>query len=214
MATVSGRDTAGGSRYHSPLRERQAAETRRIILEAAYSLFAANGWAATTITAIADEAGVSVDAIYAGFGSKSALLLHVVEIALVGDDEAAPMADRPDFARFADGDRDERVRTGVTYTMSTYERAAPILAALREAAASDDAARERAARFDRDRHELMATGMTLIMGAEAPDEVVDVVWALVSPEVYTHLRDGRGWDTDRIEDLFVTLTRSAIDAAR
>lgn len=210
---MTGHDTGGTSRYHSPLRERQAAETRRIILDAAFELFAAKGWAATTLTAVAQSAGVSVDSIYSGFGTKSALLMEVVEIALVGDDDAAPMAERPDFVRFGDGDRDERVRTGVRYTMTTYERAAPILATLREAGASDETASERFERFNSDRHELMSAGMSLIMGAEAPDEVTDVVWALLSPEVFAHLKDGRGWDEDRIEDLFIRLTQSAIEQA-
>lgn len=184
-----------------------------MILEAALSLFGSNGWAATTLTAVAEEAGVSVDAVYSGFGTKSSLLMEVVEIALVGDDEAAPMADRPDFALIGQGDRVERVRAGVRYTMTTYQRAVPILRALREAGASDDAARERNERFNRDRHELIATGMTLIMGTAAPDEVTDVVWALVSPEVFVHLRDGRNWDWSRLEDFFAELTQSAIDNA-
>lgn len=207
-------DRDGRSRYHSPLRKRQAAETRRIILEAALSLFSSDGWTATTLTAVAEKAGVSVDAIYSGFGTKSALLMEVVEIALVGDDEEAAMADRPDFALLGDGDFDERVRAGARYTMATYKRSTPILAALREAGASDDAARLRSERFDVDRYELMSAGMSLILGTEAPDEITDVVWALVSPEVFVYLRDGRGWDWDRLEDLFVELTQSAIDNSR
>lgn len=202
------------TRYHSPLRQRQAAETRRIILEAALSLFGSNGWAATTLTAVAEEAGVSVDAVYSGFGTKSALLMEVVETALVGDDEDAPMADRPDFAVLGEGDLEERVRAGVRYTMATYQRSVPILQALREAGASDDVAQERSARFDRDRHELMSVGMTLMMDTAAPDEVTDAVWALVSPEVFVHLRDGRDWDWNRLEDFFVELTQFAIDRAR
>src|SRR5215212_8503648 len=105
------------ARYHSPLRERQAAETRRSIIDAALELFGEQGWAATTLPTVAARAGTSVDTIYATFGTKSALLLAVVEVAIVGDDEAAPMAARPDFARFGEGRRSERLRTGVRYTM-------------------------------------------------------------------------------------------------
>lgn len=202
------------TRYHSPLRQRQAAETRRIILEAALSLFGSNGWAATTLTAVAEEAGVSVDAVYSGFGTKSALPMEVVETAVVGDDEAAGMADRPDFAVLGEGDLEARLRAGVRYTLATYQRSVPILQALREAGASDDAARARSQRFDDDRRELMALGLALMMGTTAPDEVTDAVWALVSPEVFVHLRDGRGWDEDRIEDFFVETAQFAIDRAR
>lgn len=201
------------SRYHSPLRQRQAAETRRIIIEAALSLFGSNGWAATTLTAVAEEAGVSVDAVYSGFGTKAALLMEVVETALVGDGEAAPMADRPDFAVLGDGDPADRVRAGVRYTMERYQRVVPVLQALREAGASDGVAQERSDRFDNDRRDLMALGMTLMMDTAVADEVTDAVWALVSPEVFVHLRDGRGWDGDRIEDFFVEVTQFAIDRA-
>ena len=57
------------ARYHSPLRERQAAQTRQAILDAALALFAEQGWAATTLPAIAGRAGISVDTIYATFGT-------------------------------------------------------------------------------------------------------------------------------------------------
>ena len=211
---MAGRNASKGtSRYHSPLRERQAAATRAAVLDAALALFGANGWAATTLTAVADKAGVSVDTIYSTFGTKSALLMEVVEIALVGDDEEAAMADRPDFALLGVGGRDERLRAGVRYTMAVYERSLPILEAVREAAASDDAARARNQRLDRDRRELIAAGMALILGREPPDEVIDGIWALISPEVFVYLREKRGWSPDRVEDWFVDLALAAINRA-
>ena len=45
-------------RYESPRRRQQAADTRRDILEAAQRLFEQQGYAATTMAAIAAEAGV------------------------------------------------------------------------------------------------------------------------------------------------------------
>lgn len=201
------------ARYHSPLRERQAAQTRQAILDAALALFAEQGWAATTLPAIAGRAGISVDTIYATFGTKSAVLLAVVEVAIVGDDEEAPMAERDDFARFAEGRRADRIRTGVRYTMDVYARSLPILTALREAAASDEPARERLARYGQDRHDLMVAGLTLILGAEPAPEVVDGVWALLSPEVYGHLVDGRGWDDQRVEGWFVDMVKAIVARA-
>lgn len=198
------------AKYHSPLRARQAAGTRQSIIDSARTLFRERGWTATTVPMIADGAGVSVDTIYGTFGSKSAVLLAVVEVAIVGDDEEAAMADRPDFARLGQGRRAERLRTGVRYAMGVYERSVPILETLREAAASDEPARARLARYDQDRRDLIAAGMTLILGSEASEEVVDAIWALVSPEVYTHLLDGRGWSAARTEDWFVHMAKAAI----
>jgi hypothetical protein len=51
-----------------------------------------------------------------------------------------------------------------------------------EAAASDDAARARLAQCDQDRRNVIASGLALILGRTAPDELVDVMWALESPE--------------------------------
>jgi AcrR family transcriptional regulator len=56
-----------------------AALTREQILAAARKLFAANGYAATTTGEIADEAGVTVGALFHHFDGKSGLFRSVVE---------------------------------------------------------------------------------------------------------------------------------------
>ena len=94
---------------------------------------------------IAAEAGTAVDTIYAAFGTKSGLLMAAVDRAIVGDEDPTPMVDRPELALFAKGTKVERIRTGVRFTIAVYERSVPILRALQEAAASDDAARDRLA---------------------------------------------------------------------
>ena len=60
--------------YHSPLRQAQAEATRARILDASLKLFAESGYAATTIAAVAREAGVVPETIYASFGTKKALM--------------------------------------------------------------------------------------------------------------------------------------------
>src|SRR6187549_3153545 len=89
------------SRYHSPLRAKQAAETRQAIVNAAIALFGERGWAATSLPMIAAEAGTAVDTIYAAFGTKSGLLMAAVDRAIVGDEDPTPMVDRPELALFA-----------------------------------------------------------------------------------------------------------------
>jgi len=199
------------SNYNSPLRAKQAAATRRSIVEAALSLFGEHGWAATTLPAIAKEAGVSVDTIHAVFGTKSALLMDVVHLAIVGDDDDLSMAERDDFALLGKGRRPERIRAGVRYTLQVYDRSVPILRALREAAASDPVARERFERYDHDRRELIAAGTALMIGATPTDEQVDAVWALISPEVRTYLLEDRDWSAEAVEDWFVDMVRAALD---
>jgi AcrR family transcriptional regulator len=197
-------------RYHSPLRAKQAAETRQTIIRAATTLFRKRGWTATTLPMIATEAGVSVDTIYSTFGTKSALMMAVVDVAIVGDDEEAAMVERPEFALFAKGKRIERLRTGVRFTIGVYQRSVPILKALQEAAASDDAARARLAQYDEDRRDVTAAGLALILGDEAPEEVVDAIWALASPEVYIYLTEGRGWSVAATEAWLVEMSSAAI----
>ena len=61
-------------RYDSPRRREQAAATRRQILAAAQELFERDGYAATSMAAIASTAGVSLKTVYLAFETKSGLL--------------------------------------------------------------------------------------------------------------------------------------------
>lgn len=69
--------------YRSELRQRQAEETRTRILVAAAELFAADGYARTTLAKIAAAAGVSAETVQ-GQGSKAALLIAALEYTVVG----------------------------------------------------------------------------------------------------------------------------------
>ena len=55
-------------------RQRKAQATRRRVLDAAETLFIRDGYATTTMAAIAGEADVAVQTVYAVFGTKRALL--------------------------------------------------------------------------------------------------------------------------------------------
>jgi AcrR family transcriptional regulator len=199
------------SGYHSPLRAKQAAENRQAIVNAAITLFGERGWAATSLPMIAAKAGTAVDTIYSAFGTKSGLLMAAIDVAIVGDDEPTPMVDRPELALFAKGTKVERLRTGVRFTIGVYERSIPILKALQEAAASDDAARARLAQYNDDRRNVIIAGMALILGRPAPDELIDAIWALVSPEVFTMLTQHRGWSVADAEAWLVEMSRAAVD---
>lgn len=215
MKAVASDDTSKSDEpragYHSPLRARQAAETRQAIINAAIMLFRDRGWAATTLPMVAAEAGTAVDTIYSAFGSKSGLLMAAIDLAIAGDDDPRAMVDRPELALFAKGRRIERLRTGVHFTLGVYERSIPILKALQEAAASDEAARARLTTYDNDRRNVMVAGLALILGRPAPDDLIDAIWALVSPEVYTMLIEGRGWSSAEVEDFLVLMSSAAVE---
>jgi hypothetical protein len=137
--------------------------------------------------------------------------MAAIDFAIAGDDDPAAMVDRPELALFAKGRRLERLRTGVRFTIGVYQRSIPILRALQEAAASDDAARARLEQYDSDRRNVMVAGLALILGRTAPDELVDAIWALVSPDVYTMLTERRGWSAAEAEDWLVDMSSAAVE---
>src|SRR5437879_9161304 len=80
--------------YDSPRRRAQAAETRRQILEAAQRLFEHQGYGATTMAAIAAEAGVALKTVYVAFETKSGVLRALWNLRLRGGEGDAPVAER------------------------------------------------------------------------------------------------------------------------
>ncbi len=77
--------------------ERKALATRRRVLDAAERLFIRDGYATTTIAAVAEAADVAVQTVYAIFGNKRAILAQLLQVRVVGDDQAIPRRDRADW---------------------------------------------------------------------------------------------------------------------
>ena len=84
----------GARRYRSPRREQQARRTRARIIAAAARRFLAYGYAATTMRAVAADAGVALPTVELAFGTKARLLKAVIDVAIAGDDEPVPMLAR------------------------------------------------------------------------------------------------------------------------
>src|SRR3982750_2219788 len=78
----------------SPVRRERARATRRRIREAAARLFVEHGYMATTIEAIAVEAGVAVQTVYFVFGNKRAMPAEALDVATAGGDAPVPVAER------------------------------------------------------------------------------------------------------------------------
>ncbi|HJQ06402.1 MAG TPA: helix-turn-helix domain-containing protein [Nocardioides sp.] len=82
---------------NDPVTDRRAArvaETERRILAAAAELFVRDGYQATTLTAVAEAAGVAHRTVYVRFGTKVALLRRTVDVAVAGDTEDRSVAER------------------------------------------------------------------------------------------------------------------------
>lgn len=193
--------TASSRGYDSPLRREQARQTQRRIVDAAYRLFLAGGYAATTMAAVAAEAGVSAQTVYKAFGTKAALAKRVVDVTLIGDDEPVPLAEREDV-RAAYGETDPR-RFLAWYAdlgRTLLERLAPLLAVvLGGARAGEPELVELVATMngERLRGTLMTAQRLDELGGLRPELTVetarDLIWTLNSFEVWDLLVTQRGW---------------------
>src|SRR3954467_8410941 len=115
MSTKSSAPRSPAKRaYNSSRRSLQAAQSRDEVIRSAVARFSATGWAGTTLAAIAEEAGVSVETIYNGFGSKKGLLRAAMDVAVVGDTEPIPFVERPEFLDLGQGTLEERFARAAT----------------------------------------------------------------------------------------------------
>ena len=87
--------------YDSTRRQEQARQNRARILDAARAHFLTDGYQGTTVSAVAVDAGVSVETVYKAFANKAGLLKAVFDVTLAGDDEPVPMMDREEIRRNA-----------------------------------------------------------------------------------------------------------------
>ncbi len=125
-------------RYNSTKRQSQARETRRQITEAAGKLFTERGYTGATIEAIAQEAGVAPETIYAVFGNKRAILAHLIDISVGGDDEPIPLLQRPrPQAIFQENDPRQQLHLFAQDISAILERVAPIFEIMRFAAKTE-----------------------------------------------------------------------------
>ena len=189
-------------RYTSQIRDEQARRTRRAIVTAAHDLFLAQGYAATTIDAVAEAARVSRRTVFNSVGGKATLLKLALDWAIAGDDEPIPLADRP-AVKAIQAEPDPRKALVLWAQMVTEiaARAAPISEVLTAAADADPDAAPLAVGADRDRMS-GATAFTRYLASLdglAPcltqQHAADLCWAHMDPHLYRRLVIQRGWTT-------------------
>ena len=195
-------------RYDATRRRDRANRARQEVIDAGSRLFLADGFAATTVTAIAQASRVSEETIYKSFGGKAGLVRAIWARALEGEG-SVPAEQRSDVMRATEQDPREVIRRWGEFTIEVAPRVVPILLLIKSAASSDpqiaellaevDEQRlgrmERNARTLHDRHHLRA-GMTL-------GEARDLLWTYSSPELFELLVGRRGWPVERFAG-FVT----------
>jgi AcrR family transcriptional regulator len=212
VASVKGRRP-----YRSRLRAEQAAQTRLRILDASGDLFAERGYVATTIDAVAAQAGVAIDTVYAIFGTKKGLLSAVIDLRVTGSaDESDVLAGDGPRRLQTMTDQRQMVAGFAADIAARVERVRPIDDVIRSAATIDPDIAELRARMQENRFsklraftEWLAANGSLLDDQDA-DTAAAVVWTLTSPEVNRLLRDVRGWSSQRYEQWLSTTLRRVL----
>lgn len=120
------------------LRGARVAETETRILLAATELFVRRGYSATTLTAVADAAGVAHRTVYVRFGNKAQLLKRAVDVAIAGDTADQDVRGRPPFQlALSAPTAAERIAAYARATREIMGRAGEILAVASQAEGSE-----------------------------------------------------------------------------
>ena len=141
-------------RYDASGRRRASAQRRRLVVEQARRLFLDHGFGGTTVAGVAQAADVSVETIYKGFGGKAGLVRAVWEQALEGVGPV-PAEERSDAVSAMAEDPHEVIATWARLSAEVGQRAAPVLALVRAAAAVDPEAAALLAEIDAGRLDRM-----------------------------------------------------------
>ena len=198
-------------------RARKALETRRRVLDAAEALFTRDGYAATTMTAIADQADVAVQTLYAVFGNKRALLTELIDARVVGDDHAGPLPDRKDWqAMERETDPLRQIALFAAIATRIGSRSAAINEVLAAAAGADaeiaavyEQQRQYRYRDERRIARSLARKGALRAGL-SETQAADIIWAIATTRTYRALVGERRWTADQYEHWLADLLARAL----
>jgi TetR/AcrR family transcriptional regulator, regulator of autoinduction and epiphytic fitness len=207
--------------YDSSNRARQARETRRRIVEAAARLFVRDGYAATSVAAIAEAAEVAVPTVYAAFRSKAGLLRAVVDLTVRGDDEDVPLASRADWQTMeSHADPQEQLALFARLHREICDREAAVFAQLEAAAGGDPEATQMLAEHDDRRYTTQTRLARALHRSKAlkpgltAREAADTIWTIASERTYLALVRDRGWRPAKYERWVAEQLEAALLPAR
>lgn len=183
-------------------RAARARDTRERILDAARRLFVERGYLPTTMSAIAQEAGVAIQTLYLSFGSKAGVLAAALDTTIVGDDAPVPVLDRPWVQELRAEEDGARAVTLLCQGIGqSLERVAPLYTTMRAATGDADVA----ALLERGQQRRYLTERQLVAFlAHKPGfnphlgevRAADIVYGLLSEDLYLLLCGERGWTAE------------------
>jgi AcrR family transcriptional regulator len=187
------------SRTRSALRDSQAAATRSAIVDAATRLFIERGYAATSVDAIAEGAGVGRATVFASAGGKPALLRLAYQASASAPAPAGsrPLEEEPDAPALL-------AHYGAIVTHVGGARAA-LYQAVRGAALADVETRSTWDAIQAERRARAGNFIDLLRSKGGLHEgldrgtAIDVLLVLNDPGLYHQLVIERGWRVAKFE---------------
>jgi len=198
--------------YKSLVRQRQAEDTRRRIVEATRQLLQSEGYAGMTIEAIAQRAEVSAQSVYAIFKSKTGILIALLDQSTFGSDyekvvrQAVSESDPETRLRLAAGVA-RQIRGAQSAAFDLMRGAgvvAPELAKLQHQ-------RERL-RYEKEKGMINFLRESGRLRSGLSDKAArDIFWMLTGGDVYRMLVSERRWSPQQYQDwLADTLVHSLL----
>jgi AcrR family transcriptional regulator len=192
--------------YESPRRREQAAATRLEILEAAQRLFERDGYAATTMAAVAAEARVALKTVYIAFETKSGVLRALWNLRLRGGREEVPVAEQQWYrAVLEEPDPERQLRVNAHNSAHGKVRIGGLLEVIRSAAPIDP---DIAALWNRIQTEYRDNQRAIVESVNNKaalnqsldvERAADILWTINHPNTWQLLVRQRGWTTDQYE---------------
>ena len=196
----------GKRRYDSSRRRAQAEATRSDILAAAQRLFERDGYAATTMEAIAAEAGVALKTVYVVFETKSGLLRALWNHLLRGGQDEVPIGEQKWYRELvAEPDAERQIRATAGNSRVVKVRIGGMLEVIRSAAPLEP---DIAALWRRIQSDFHANQGVIVRSLKAKaalrpglsaDRATDILWTLNHPNLWQLLVDERGWTPEQYE---------------
>ena len=198
-------------------RERKALATRHQMLDAAETLFIRDGYAATTIAAIAEEADVAVQTVYAVFGNKRTILSELLAIRVTGDDHATPLQSRAQWQAI-EREPDPRRQLALLAALATQigNRIGGLYQVLAGAAGSDPAIAElyrkqQQARYKDQRRLARSLARKGALKEGLPEATAtDIMWAIANPNTHYSLISERRWTPAQYEQWLAHMLACAL----
>ncbi len=193
-------------KYDATGRQAKALEAQAKIIATARALFIAKGYVGVTIEAIARQAKVAPETIYAVFTNKRTILSRAVGLAVETDGGPVP-ALLSAYIREVASERDQhrQIQMFAQRMHVFFSQIAPLVEVMRTAAKTESEINSLLKKYLDDRFQGMGFFIDCLL-ANGPLRdglsklsAVETIWVLASAEIYNLLVGDRGWSGEEYE---------------